>query len=210
MAESNTVFTEKLYSPVFVQTLDMELDDDDDYYNDELYPISQETAKDYVHEIGTAPAQERSDLDEARGLMAYYRSADSEVDKHVDEKVHSLFVDVEVHEGKLWGVATLELTAPLNQFEYDRLKDYLSGQYSDGFGEGLGQHAITVGDEELYVSLWSSDDGFFIDTQQEFTARGLLIDQKPSLKDTLKQNAERSKAQFGEPAPTKDKGAPSL
>lgn len=41
----------------------------------------------------------------------------------------------------------------LNQKEIDTLKDYLSGQYSDGWGEGFEQTPI----DDWYISTWSSD-----------------------------------------------------
>jgi len=155
--DDNTQFiTEKLYSPLFVQMVSEENEDyyDGDYWSD---PISQQEAAYYEDEIHEAILRERRADEDPRGLMTYYdRNA------AVDEKVHSLWVDVEVHAGKLWGVATLELTEPLTAEELDNLKDYLSGQYSDGFGEGFEQRGIEVGYGELYVSLWECKDKFFI------------------------------------------------
>jgi len=103
--------------------------------------------------------------------MEYYYTHEPDIDNIVSEKVRSLFVDVEVHEDKLWGVATIERTEPLTPAEYTRLKAYITGQYADGFGEGFEQRKIKVEGEELNVSLWSGDGGFFIETRQEFTTR---------------------------------------
>lgn len=164
--------TEKLYSPVFVQVLD---DEDNRDYSDPTSPLTQESAAYYEHEISAALGRERRHIDQVRGLMKYYYTDDPTIDHIVNEKVHSLFIDVEVHEGKLWGVATIECTAPLSQSEYARLKEYINGQYSDGFGEGFEQREIKGGDETLYVSLWSSDREFFIDTQREFSRRLNLV-----------------------------------
>jgi hypothetical protein len=52
--------------------------------------------------------------------------------------------------------------------ELDELIDYISGQYSDGFGEGFEQREIKTDDGDLYVSLWSSDKSFRIMTEDEF------------------------------------------
>jgi hypothetical protein len=80
----------------------------------------------------------------------------------------------------------MELTAPLTPEEMARLKDWWSGQLSDGWGEGFEQRGIKAGRKELYIVPWSSGDNFFVDTEREFrqrlglepsveTARGYLI-----------------------------------
>jgi len=158
------IISEKLYSPLFVNIVA----DDNEYYDGEYWcdPISQMEAAGYEDEIRAALMRERMRDEEPRGLMTYYHDKDS-----VDEKVRSLWVDVEVHKDRLWGVASIEMTAPLTAEELGLLKDYLTGQYSDGFGEGFEQREIKVGDGELYVSLWDSGDKFFIDTQRELERR---------------------------------------
>ncbi len=98
--------------------------------------------------------------------MAYYHDGGA-----AEEKVRSLFVDVEVIGGRLWCVAALELTGPLTTEEMANIKEYLTGQYSDGFGEGFEQRYVEVNGGELNVHLWKSSDQFFIATRQEFEAR---------------------------------------
>lgn len=136
---------------------------DGNYWRDDL---SQQEAAHYIEPVREAILKERMDGEEQRGLMTYYHETDS-----VNDKVQSLLVDVEVVGGRLWGVATLKLTEPLTPEETSTLKDYLTGQYSDGFGEGFEQREIKTGNGELYVSLWSHEDSFFIDTQREFSRR---------------------------------------
>ena len=159
--------TEKLYSPVFCEIVandNLELYDNINYYADE---ISQTDAANYADEIHEAILKERMPGEEERGLMTYYHGNDS-----VNDKVRSLLVDVEVHGGKLWGVATIALTESLTMEELDTLRDYISGQYSDGFGEGFEQCEIEVSEGELSVHLWAYDHGnFFIDTEREFRSR---------------------------------------
>jgi len=165
--------TEKLYSPLFCQVQD---DENKEYYDGDYWsdPMSQQEAVYYEDEIRAALLRERMPDEEPRGLMTYYHEADS-----VDKKVHSLYVDVEVHDEKLWGVATLELTEPLTPEEFATLKDYLSGQYSDGFGEGFEQRDIKIDRGELNVSLWSYEDEFYIVTERVFRQRLGLETKQP-------------------------------
>jgi hypothetical protein len=157
-------FTEKLYSPLFVQMIS----DDEEHYEGDYQsdPLDQKEAAYYKDSIHEAIIDERLADEDSRGLMAYYHEDDA-----VNEKVRSLHVDVETHGGKLWGVAALELTDELSDAELSDLKDYLTGQYSDGFGEGFEQREIKVDGGELYVSLWDGSERFFIDTEQDFAKR---------------------------------------
>lgn len=162
--EKQDLITEKLYSPVFCKLEDIENMEnyDGNYWRDE---ISQKQAA-YYAEVVSAQLQKAQGEDGERGLMAYFECGTA-----VENKVHSLFVDVEVHEKKLWGVATITLTEPISQREMAILKDYLEGQYADGFGESFEQHPIKTGDGELYVSLWENNKTYFIATEHEFCDR---------------------------------------
>jgi len=153
----------KLYSPVFVDLWEY-----DEYgsYPVHSEPLDQSAAALYANEISAAIIKERLPEESERGLMEYYREGDS-----VDEKVHSMHVDVEVHNGKLWAVSTLEVTEPLTEGELTTLRNYITGQFADGFGEGFEQREIKIDGGELNVHLWSIGDKFFIDTQEQFVQR---------------------------------------
>lgn len=66
-----------------------------------------------------------------------------------------------------YGYVDVVLNAPLNDSEVDELKDWISGQNSDGLGEGFEQREIETDDGSLYVSFWSSGNDYFIYTQEE-------------------------------------------
>ena len=73
----------------------------------------------------------------------------------------------EVRNRKLWGVAECQVTGELTAAEMTALKQYISGQASDGFGEGFEQREIKIGDCELFAHLWSNNDSWSIKTEQE-------------------------------------------
>ncbi len=76
----------------------------------------------------------------------YYHEDDS-----VRGKVVTAIPSVEVHGNKLCGCLTVELKEPLLDDEQTILCNYITGQYSDGWGEGFEQREIDVGDGKLYV-----------------------------------------------------------
>ena len=88
-----------------------------------------------------------------RGLMKYYGENDS-----VNAKVKRYDFSVENVGGTLMGVATLELNTPLDSTELSKIKDEITGQCSDGWGEGFGQREIKCDGREIYVSFWQSRD----------------------------------------------------
>lgn len=69
--------------------------------------------------------------------------------------------------GELWGVTEVQTYGTLSPSELVELTDWLSGQFSDGWGEGLEQREIEVYDGELYVSFWDSSNRFFIKPEDE-------------------------------------------
>jgi hypothetical protein len=94
--------------------------------------------------------------------MTYYREDDS-----VNDKVQSYVFTVEQVQGHLMGVAECRVKGELTPEELERLKDGISGQASDGFGEGFEQRPIKTSDGEINVSLWSSDKSWSIMTKDE-------------------------------------------
>jgi len=139
----------------------------DEWGSLEEYPseLDQGTILSYHDRILAAILKERMPEETERGLMEYYHGDDS-----VSQKVKSLFFTVEQVGNKLMGVAECRVQGDLNDAELEQLKDYASGQASDGFGEGFEQHPIKIGSDELYVSLWTASRDWSITTKDELEA----------------------------------------
>lgn len=59
-----------------------------------------------------------------------------------------------------------EVYGELTEVETAKLLDFITGQLSDGWGEGFEQRPIKTNDGEIFVSFWNSED-FFIKPEQE-------------------------------------------
>ena len=92
------------------------------------------------------------------------------ISDHADIKGKVLFAEwgVEEHSGALYGRIDCYLTEELSPEETERLKDAITGQNSDGLGEGFEQREIHIDEGDLYVSYWQSNDEYFLHTEDEF------------------------------------------
>lgn len=54
------------------------------------------------------------------------------------------------------GMFRVEVAAQ-SDMPIEEMKEWLSGQYSDGWGEGFEQHPINLNNLDVYVSTWSSN-----------------------------------------------------
>lgn len=151
--------TLKLYMPLSVKQYEQK---EGEYLGEEPTELDHNTILTYQDQILAAILKEQMPKETERGLMEYYRGDDS-----VNQKVKSLFFTVEQISNKLMGVAECRVQGNLRELELERLKDYDSGQASDGFGEKFEQHPIKIGNDELYVSLWTDAGDWNMMTQDE-------------------------------------------
>lgn len=143
----------KFYSPLTADFFPNEPDYEDEFYDEyEEYPQDGHELLEY--ETAIRDAVENDTHDFGGDLMQYYHEDDS-----VRNKVITAVPSVEVHGNKLCGCLTVELKEPLLDDEQNVLCNYISGQYSDGWGEGFEQRDIRVDDGTLAVHFWQ-EDGF--------------------------------------------------
>ena len=102
--------------------------------------------------------------DPERGLMEYYDEPGE-----IGDKVQKAEFDVEFREGRLWGVAKCQILGELTPWETESLIEYITGQASDGWGEGFEQQNIQLdGGDILNVHLWSGDDWTIMTEEERF------------------------------------------
>lgn len=139
----------KFYSPLTADFFPNDTEDlDDDYSEYEGIPYTGKELTGYRDAI-------YEDVKDFYGdLMRYYREDDS-----VRRKVVRAVPTVDEVNGELVGSLWVDTDAPLTAEEQAVFCAYISGQYSDGWGEGFEQRDIRVDDGTLAVHFWQ-EDGF--------------------------------------------------
>ena len=152
--------TLRLFSPLFPHIYRKNEWGDLDNYQEDL---SAGEVLEYEDKILALIQKEKLPSEGERGLAVY-------LDDDLSRKVYSINPTVEEWNGELWGVTELQTHDTLSPFELAELTEWISGQFSDGWGEGLEQREIKVEDGELYLSFWDSSDRFFIKPEDELKA----------------------------------------
>ena len=120
--------------------------------NGNEWNIAQEDLPVYENEIQL----KIEDCQEADMDMAAY------VGKHANLRDKLLYVEwgVENRNDRIYGKISCYFSTPLSTEETERLKDAITGQNADGFGEGFEQWGIKTEDGEIHVSLWNHEEYF--------------------------------------------------
>lgn len=148
----------KLYCPL---TFQIEPEEDEDY--GDLTEVDSANYIYYDDEINEKIRQEfEHDEDEREhGLNAYTHS------DYLEKKVYSIFPSVETRDGDLYGVVTIRSYGELDKADLIEIAEEIEGQLADGYGEHFEQQAIRLGDDEVYISFWNSDDDYFLKPESE-------------------------------------------
>ena len=165
----------KFYSPLTAEFFPDEPDYEDEFYDEyEGCPLDGHDLLQYADAVDEAVKKDIADFN--GDLMQYYHEDDS-----VRSKVVSAVPSAEICGNKLCGCLTMELKEALLDDEQTVLCNYISGQYSDGWGEGFEQRNIRVEDGTLAVHFWQ-EDGFKMTPTFEKTQEQVQMTQRPKMK----------------------------
>ena len=147
---SDEPVTETFYFPLTIQMEDEDCED--------LFEVSSSSVRWFEDEIQEAIDDYQSDIN-----MTQYLCDDNDEIQH---KLISAKWGVETMNGDIYGRVDFKLKESFTDEETQLVKKAVSGQNSDGMGEGFEQYPITLDGEDYYVSFWNSDD-YFIYTADE-------------------------------------------
>ncbi len=151
LKQANAPIVTTFYCPLSAQLHDNEYGEMDDVYGDYINQCADDIAE--------AVAKDQSPDFEMADYITDHPTANA--------KLMMAIWSVEMIKGTLYGRIDCRSAEAFTPEEIEALKDGISGQNSDGFGEGFEQRPIKSDDGDLYVSFWHSGDDYFIYTQDE-------------------------------------------
>lgn len=132
---------------------------EDEEYGDE-YEVGNPFLMDYKWDIDELVEKEQdADLGD---MKDYFYDDDNAQAKMVTARW-----GIAEKNGTLYGKVDFKLREPFTAEEKEKVRNWVCGQNSDGFGEGLEQRPIETEDGDLYVSMWNSGDDYFIYNENE-------------------------------------------
>lgn len=127
----------------------------------DMFTVGDSYLADSTDEI--SDALKKYTANDENDMAAYYNKDDG-----VSEKLTSAVWSVEMRSDRLFGRIDCSLKEALTAEETEALRDWLTGQCSDGLGEGFEQQPIDTMDGELFVSFWNSGNDYAMMTESEF------------------------------------------
>lgn len=115
----------------------------------------------------------RTYTDEIEDALKAYQSPDMEMAEYITDhltakaKLVMATWSIDMIDGTPYGRIDCRSAEAFTAEEIEALKDGITGQNSDGLGEGFEQRPIKTDEGDLYVSLWHSGDDYFVHTQEE-------------------------------------------
>ena len=143
--------------------LEMSLWEEDEYgdidYSSESFKYDGYYAENYRDEI-----EEKFDsyTEGDEDMVTYFDKSDA-----LRNKIVSMKWGFEVVGNELYGIVDVKLNAEIDLKEDKLIKSYISGQNSDGLGEGFEQQDIRVDEGVINIHFWSSDDDYKIYSEEE-------------------------------------------
>ena len=137
--------TFKLYSPL---TAEFMSDGSEFWLGNDPIELQGYEMIDYLEAITAQIAEEGTNIEQYM---------DAEDNPYLAAHVKSIRISVEERDSELCACATVVVDEDLTEHGWNNLQDYITGQYSDGWGEGFEQRDIQVEDGILNVHFWQED-----------------------------------------------------
>lgn len=160
--KSQTCEAIKFYSPIAIQVSQTIIPENS-------IKIPDKIALNYIDDIQEAINKYKSEL------VTYID------DEQLSQNILSIIPSVEQYNKKIYGVANVKLKNQLTSKQIDDLKDYISGQYSDGWGEMFEQRDIQTKDGNINVEFWNYKN-FYIQSEKELKSNTEEIDEAKEFK----------------------------
>ncbi len=129
---------------------------------DEPYEVDNSYLRSFECDIRQL-LQKEQDLD-GTNMKDYFYD-----DDNAQKKMVSCKWDVVERDRTLYGKVEFRLKEPFTDEEKVAVKEWVTGQNSDGLGEGFEQRPIETEDGDLYVSMWNDGDDYFMYDEDEMS-----------------------------------------